>query len=73
MRSNVSDVQCQVEIYHSFCTLLEENDEDAFKEEIKAFIKLWKSNESKFIAHFRNTYPSKTDNAVHYVGNNILL
>ena len=56
------------EIYHSLCTLLEGNDEDTFKEEMEAFIKLWKINESKLIAYFQNTYASRTGNAVHYVG-----
>ena len=71
MRSDVSDVQCQLEIYHSLCTLLKENDEDTFKEEMEVFIKLWKCNESKFITYFQNTYASRTGNAVRYVGKNI--
>ena len=67
----MSDAQCQVEIYYSLCTLLEENDEDTFREEMEAFIKLWKSNESKFITYFQNTYASRTGNTVHYVEKNI--
>ena len=67
----MSDDQCQVEIYHSLGTLFKKNDEDTFKEEMEAFIKLWKSNESKFITNFQNTHASRTSNAVRYVGKNI--
>ena len=54
--SEVKNPQHQVEIYHSLNVLMEEQDEDKFKQEMAAFISLWECTEPKFTQYFSKTY-----------------
>ena len=57
--SDVKTPQHQVEIYHTLNVLMEEQDEDKFKQEMAAFITLWGVTEPKFIQYFTKTYASR--------------
>ena len=57
--SDVKVPQHQLEIYHSLNVLMEEQDEDKFKQEMANFITLWEVTEPKFTQYFTKTYASR--------------
>ena len=56
---SVNNIQHQLQIYQTLNILLEEPDEDRFKSDMGAFIKLWESVEPGFIKYFQTTYASR--------------
>lgn len=57
--SEVKNPQHQLEIYHSLNVLMEEQDEDKFRQEMAAFVTLWGAIEPKFTQYFTKTYASR--------------
>jgi hypothetical protein len=57
----VKDSNHQVELYHTLNILLEEPDKDTFKNQIRAFMKLWETTEPDFIKYFNTYYASRAE------------
>lgn len=53
------DPQHQVEIYHILNVLMEEQEEEVFKQEMEAFINVWESKEPQFILYFKKYYAQR--------------